>query len=59
MTLLTIASVSLAANLPVAFTASQVLAQTVNERKAEADRLFQQGIKQFNTSQFVVSTKSA
>ena len=34
-TLLMIVSISLAA-IPVAFTAPQVLAQTVNERKAEA-----------------------
>ena len=55
ITLLTlVATLSGAAvpNLPVVFTASRVLAQTVDERKAEADRLLQQGIEQFNISQF-------
>ncbi|MBF2017123.1 MAG: tetratricopeptide repeat protein [Rivularia sp. T60_A2020_040] len=54
ITLLTlVATLSGAAvpNLPVAFTASRVLAQTVDGRKAEAYRLLQQGIHQLQTSQ--------
>ncbi|MDF5718982.1 MAG: CHAT domain-containing protein [Rhizonema sp. PD37] len=58
ITLLTVLSTSLTTNLPVAFTASQVLAQTVNERKAEADRLLQQGIQQYKTSQFQAALQS-
>ncbi|MBE9148014.1 CHAT domain-containing tetratricopeptide repeat protein [Coleofasciculus sp. LEGE 07092] len=37
---------------------SQVLAQTPEERKAEADRLFNQGIEQFQTSQFEAALQS-
>jgi CHAT domain-containing protein/tetratricopeptide (TPR) repeat protein len=40
------------ANLPPLFQASQVLAQTPADRKAEADRLFVQGGEQFNMSEF-------
>src|SRR5919202_565181 len=39
-------------------TASQVLAQTPDARKAEADRLFQQGIEQYQTSQFEAALQS-
>src|SRR5919202_6279975 len=39
-------------------TASQVLAQTPDARKAEADRLFQQGIQQYQTSQFEAALQS-
>ncbi|WP_427162925.1 CHAT domain-containing protein [Aliinostoc sp. HNIBRCY26] len=39
------------ANLPILFSASQVSAQTSQDRKAEADRLLLQGIKQFPTGQ--------
>ena len=45
-------------NLPVEFTASRVLAQTVDGRKAEADRLLQQGIEQFNISQYETALQS-
>src|SRR5919202_753349 len=37
---------------------SQVLAQTPDAQKAEADRLFQQGIEQFQTSQFEAALQS-
>jgi CHAT domain-containing protein/tetratricopeptide (TPR) repeat protein len=37
---------------------SQVLAQTPTDRKAEANRLFQQGIEQFDTSQFEAALQS-
>src|ERR687886_107694 len=37
---------------------SQVLAQTPDARKAEADRLFQQGIEQYQTSQFEAALQS-
>ena len=45
-------------NLPMLFQVSQVLAQTPATRKAEADRLFQQGIEQFQTSQFTAALQS-
>ena len=35
-----------------------LLAQTVNERKAEADNLLQQGLEQGRTSQFVAALQS-
>ena len=37
---------------------SQVLAQSVDERKAEGDRLLQQGREQYQTSQFEVAKQS-
>ncbi|MFN6567162.1 CHAT domain-containing tetratricopeptide repeat protein [Dendronalium sp. ChiSLP03b] len=40
------------------FNASWVLAQTANERKAEADRLLKQGIGQLQTSQFEAALQS-
>ncbi|MBD2519824.1 CHAT domain-containing protein [Nostoc sp. FACHB-973] len=46
------------ANLPPLFQASQVLAQKAADRKAEADRLFLQGIEQFQTSQFEAALQS-
>ncbi|MEM6753391.1 MAG: CHAT domain-containing protein [Cyanobacteria bacterium P01_C01_bin.38] len=61
ITLLTlVATLSGAAvpKLPVTFTASRVLAQTVDGRKAEADRLLQQGIEQLNTSQYEAALQS-
>ncbi|MDF5727447.1 MAG: hypothetical protein PUP92_05260, partial [Rhizonema sp. PD38] len=42
----------------VTFGESVVVAQTPDARKAEADRLFQQGIEQFQTSQFEAALKS-
>ncbi|MCF2151319.1 CHAT domain-containing tetratricopeptide repeat protein [Desmonostoc muscorum LEGE 12446] len=46
------------ANLPPLFQASQVLAQTAADRKAEADRLYQQGDKQIQTSQYKAALQS-
>ena len=46
------------ANLPPLFQASQVLAQTPKDRKAQADRLLQQGFEQFQTSQFEAALQS-
>ena len=46
------------ANLPPLFQASQVLAQTPADRKAEADRLLQQGFEQFEISQFEAALQS-
>ncbi|BAZ85371.1 TPR repeat-containing protein [Dolichospermum compactum NIES-806] len=47
-----------AVNLPVLFQVSQVFAQTPAARRAEADRLFQQGIEQDNNSQFAAALQS-
>ncbi|WP_341531214.1 CHAT domain-containing tetratricopeptide repeat protein [Nostoc sp. UHCC 0302] len=46
------------ANLPPLFQASLVLAQTPQDRKAEADRLFQQGKEQFQINQFEAALQS-
>ncbi|MFW9259599.1 CHAT domain-containing protein [Nostoc sp. CALU 546] len=43
---------------PALFNVSWVLAQTANERKAEATRLNQQGIRQLQTSQFEAALQS-
>jgi CHAT domain-containing protein/uncharacterized protein HemY len=56
--LLVILSTSSVTNLSMVFTASQVLAQTPAKRKAEADRLFVQGIEQAKTSQFAATLQS-
>ena len=37
---------------------SVVLAQSVDEQKAEADRLLRQGVEQFNTSKFEAALQS-
>jgi Flp pilus assembly protein TadD len=37
---------------------TQVVAQTVDARKKEADRLLEQGIEQFQTSQFTAAKES-
>jgi CHAT domain-containing protein/Flp pilus assembly protein TadD len=55
--LLAVVSTSSVPNLPIA-TASRVLAQTADARKAEADRLFKQGIEQFQISQFTAALQS-
>lgn len=44
--------------LTQAFGNAQVLAQAVDARKQEADRLNEQGIKQFQTSQFEAALQS-
>ncbi|MDJ0694235.1 CHAT domain-containing tetratricopeptide repeat protein [Mastigocoleus sp. MO_188.B34] len=45
-------------NLKLKFLDSTAVAQTVNDRKAEANRLLKQGWKQFNISQFKQALKS-
>ncbi len=55
--LLAVVSTSSVPNLPIA-TASRVLVQTADAPKAEADRLFQQGSEQFQTSQFTAALQS-
>jgi tetratricopeptide (TPR) repeat protein len=51
-------STPLAANFPAPLRTPRVLAQTQADRKAEADRLFQQGIEQYQTSQFEAALQS-
>ncbi|UKO99718.1 CHAT domain-containing protein [Nostoc sp. UHCC 0870] len=51
-------SIPFPAKLPAFLQVSQVLAQTADARKAEADRLLQQGIEQFETSQFTDALQS-
>ena len=45
-------------NLPISFQVSQVLAQTPADRKAEAERLYQQGDQQIQTSQYKEALQS-
>ncbi|MDD1422414.1 tetratricopeptide repeat protein, partial [Dolichospermum sp. ST_sed1] len=45
-------------NLPILFQISQVLAQTPADRKAEAERLYQQGDQQIQTSQYKEALQS-
>jgi len=47
-----------AAFLPAPLTAPQVLAQSVSEQKAEADRLLQQGAELYRVSQFEAASQS-
>jgi CHAT domain-containing protein len=56
--LLVVFSNSWVPNLSMVFTASQVLAQTVNQRKTEADRLHEKGIQEFQTSNYRAALKS-
>ena len=56
--LLTAVLMPFSAKLTAPFQVSQVLAQTTDARKAEADRLLQQGIQQYQTSQFEAALKS-
>ncbi|NJM20851.1 MAG: tetratricopeptide repeat protein [Richelia sp. SM1_7_0] len=58
VSLLVVLSASFVPNLPMVLMTSRVLAQTVDARKAEADRLFQQGIQQYQSSQFTVALQS-
>jgi CHAT domain-containing protein/tetratricopeptide (TPR) repeat protein len=51
ITVLLIVSQSFRLNFPVPFAASPVVAQTVNEYKAEAGRLVKQGLQQIHASQ--------
>ncbi len=50
LTVLATVTTPLALNFPSSFSVSQVLDQTQEDRKAEADRLLQQGNQQFQTS---------
>jgi CHAT domain-containing protein/tetratricopeptide (TPR) repeat protein len=45
-------------NLPAIVGITQALAQTPQARKAEADRLFEQGLQQYQTSQFEAALRS-
>jgi CHAT domain-containing protein len=56
--LLTSAATPFAPNFPATFPTTQALAQTPDARKAEADRLLQQGREQFQTSQFEAALQS-
>jgi len=56
--LLTAILMPFSAKLTAPFQVSQVLAQTTDARKAEADRLFQQGREQVQPSQFEAAFKS-
>ncbi len=58
VTTLTISDFPLIQNPKSQILNSQVLAQTPDDRKAEAERLFQQGIEQFQISQFEVALQS-
>ena len=58
VSLLVTLSTALPINLLVPFSVPQVLAQTVEERKAEAERLFQQGLEQLKANQVEVGIKS-
>ncbi len=56
--LLAVCSTSLASSLPMVFAASQVLAQTNTDRKAEAEKVMQRGREQFQSSQFTTALQS-
>ncbi|MBD2235370.1 CHAT domain-containing protein [Aulosira sp. FACHB-113] len=56
--LLAVVSTSLGSSLPMVFTESPVLAQTLDARKAEADRLFLQGIEQLKKNQLEAALQS-
>ncbi|MBW4475404.1 MAG: CHAT domain-containing protein [Tolypothrix brevis GSE-NOS-MK-07-07A] len=56
--LLVVFSTSWVPNWSMVFTASQVLAQTGNQRKTEADRLHDQGLQELETSQFEAALQS-
>ncbi len=58
VSLLVVLSTSFVPSLPMVLMTSRVLAQTADARKAEADRLLNQGIKQFQTSQFKAALQS-
>ena len=58
ITLLTTLSTSGATNFSVGFRVSQVLAQTANAQKAQADKLLEQGLQQAQTSEFQAALQS-
>src|SRR4028119_2409568 len=57
-TVLLIASQTFRVNFPVPFAVSPVVAQTSDVRKAEADRLLEQGYQQFQTRQIEAALRS-
>lgn len=57
-TVVLIASQTFRLNFPLPLMASPVVAQTSDVRKAEADRLLQQGLQQYQNSQFQVALQS-
>ncbi len=58
LTLLTASLTPLPANLPLIWGTPQALAQTTDARKAEADRLLDQGYQQYQISQFEAALQS-
>ena len=58
VSLLVVLSTAFVPNLPMVLMTSQVLAQTVDARKAEAGRLLQQGIEQAQTSHLTAALQS-
>ncbi|WP_249069865.1 CHAT domain-containing protein [Argonema antarcticum] len=58
ITLLSAGAIPFAANLRVILSTPPVLAQTPDARKAEADRLIEQGTQQYQSNQFEAAVKS-
>ena len=58
LSLLATASVPIALDIPVLFFTPQVLAQTQEDRKAEADRLREQGNQQLESNEFAAALQS-
>ena len=58
VSLLMVLSASFVPSLPMLLMTSPVLAQTVDARKAEADRLIEQGAKQIQVKQFNAALQS-
>ncbi|GAB4204943.1 MAG: hypothetical protein Fur006_60560 [Coleofasciculaceae cyanobacterium] len=58
ITLLAATTTEFAPHFPLSFAVPPALAQTSANRKAEADRLLEQGNQQFNTSQFQAALQS-
>ncbi|HEY9833914.1 MAG TPA: tetratricopeptide repeat protein [Stenomitos sp.] len=58
ITLLAATTTAIAPNFPLSVASPPALAQTSANRKAEADRLLQQGIQQHKTSQFQAALQS-
>jgi photosystem II stability/assembly factor-like uncharacterized protein len=56
--LLVIFSTSVGSKLPMVFAESRVLAQTNNDRKAEAEKVMQRGREQLQSSQFTAALQS-
>jgi CHAT domain-containing protein len=58
LTILTTISTPIPVNFWASFSSTQVLAQTPDSRKAEADRLLEQGNQQYSISQFEAALQS-